>query len=46
MIDSAAAQANPSIGMQLLYGIPIFGILNLLTGMLGVALFARKKEGQ
>lgn len=45
MIDGAAAQANPSIGMQLLYGIPIFGILNLLTGMLGVSLFARKKEG-
>ena len=44
MIDSAASQANPSIGMQLLYGIPMFGILNLLTGMLGVSLFARKKE--
>jgi disulfide bond formation protein DsbB len=45
MIDQAASQANPSIGMQLLYGIPIFGILNLLTGMLGVSLFARNKEG-
>lgn len=44
MIDSVAAQANPSIGMQLLYGIPMYGILNLLTGMLGVSLFARKKE--
>lgn len=44
MIDQAASQANPSIGMQLLYGIPIFGILNLLTGMLGVSLFARNKE--
>lgn len=45
MIDQAASQANPSIGMQLLYGIPMFGILNLLTGMLGVSLFARNKEG-
>ena len=45
MIDQAASQANPSIGMQLLYGIPLFGILNLLTGMLGVSLFARNKEG-
>ncbi|MDX1587064.1 MAG: DUF4199 family protein [Balneolaceae bacterium] len=44
MIDQAASQANPSIGMQLLYGIPIYGILNLLTGMLGVSLFARNKE--
>lgn len=44
MIDQAASQANPSIVMQLLYGIPIFGILNLLTGMLGVSLFARDKE--
>jgi len=44
MIDQAASQANPSIVTQLLYGIPIFGILNLLTGMLGVSLFARNKE--
>lgn len=44
MIDQAASQVNPSIGMQLAWGIPIFGILNLLTGMLGVALFARDKE--
>lgn len=44
MIDSAASQVNPGIGMQLLWGIPIMGILNLLTGMLGVALFAREKN--
>lgn len=44
MIDSVASQANPSIGMQLLYGIPMFGILNLLTGLIGVAIFAREKN--
>lgn len=44
MIDQAASRVNPSPGMQLAWGIPIFGILNLLTGMLGVALFAREKE--
>lgn len=44
MIDQAASQVDPSIGTQLAWGIPAFGILNLLTGMLGVALFARDKE--
>lgn len=44
MMDSVASQANPSIGMQLLYGIPMFGILNLVTGLIGVAIFARKKD--
>lgn len=43
MIDQAASQVDPSIGTQLAWGIPILGILNLLTGMLGVALFAREK---
>lgn len=32
------------IGTQLLWGIPIMGVLNLLTGLLGVALFAKEKE--
>lgn len=45
MIDQTASQVDPSLGMQLAWGIPIFGILNLLTGMLGVAVFARNKEG-
>lgn len=46
MMDSTAQQFenNQSITTQLLWGIPIFGILNLLTGMLGVSLFAREKE--
>lgn len=33
-----------SIGRQLLWGIPIYGILNLLTGMLGVQLFAKEED--
>jgi hypothetical protein len=44
MIDQAASQVDPSIGTQLAWGIPSFGILNLLTGMLGVVLFARDKD--
>lgn len=44
MIDQAASQVDPSLGMQLLWGVPLMGILNLLTGMLGVAIFARQKE--
>jgi hypothetical protein len=46
MMDSTAEQfeSNQSILTQLMWGIPVSGILNLLTGMLGVALFARDKE--
>ncbi len=33
-----------TIWRQLLWGIPIYGILNLLTGMLGVQLFAKEEE--
>lgn len=44
MIDSVASQADPSVGRQLLFGIPLFGILNLLTGLIGVAIFAREKD--
>lgn len=46
MMDSAAQQfeSNQSVVTQLLWGIPMYGILNLLTGMLGVSLFAKKKE--
>ncbi len=46
MMDGAAQQFenNQSIVTQLIWGIPMFGILNLLTGMLGVSLFAREKE--
>lgn len=46
MIDSLGQkfEQGQSVGSQLLWGIPIMGILNLLTGMLGVSLFARKSE--
>lgn len=46
MIDSAAQQfeSSQSILTQLLWNIPTYGILNLLTGMLGVSLFAKKKD--
>lgn len=44
LIDSAAAESEgPSIGGQLLSGILVTGLLNLLSGMLGVSLFAREK---
>jgi len=43
MIDSVAQQVDPSAGTQILYGIPMFGILNLITGLIGVAIFAREK---
>ncbi len=45
MIDQMAAGiTDTSITQQLFLGIPITGILNLLTGMLGVKLFAAKEE--
>lgn len=41
MIDQMAAGVQQtSIFQQLFYGIPVTGLLNLLTGMLGVRLFA------
>lgn len=45
LIDAAAATGGdgPSLGTQLLSELPISGILNVLSGMLGVALFARDK---
>lgn len=45
MIDQMAASIrDTSVFQQLLIGIPITGLLNLLTGMLGVKLFAAKEE--
>lgn len=46
LIDATAAEVeDPSILMSVLSQIPVSGILNLLSGMLGVALFAREKQG-
>lgn len=46
MIDSTVQSMRDqnSIGTQLLYNLPMYGILNVLTGMIGAKLFG-KKEG-
>lgn len=44
MIDGTVQQMKNSVINSLLWGIPISGLLNLVTGMIGVALFAREKE--
>lgn len=45
MIDQMAAGLQDSTFIQQLFlGIPVTGLLNLLTGMLGVKLFAEKEE--
>lgn len=46
MIDSMAAgvRDQQSILQQLFWGIPITGLLNLISGMIGVKLFAEKEE--
>jgi hypothetical protein len=45
MIDQmAAGLQDTSFFQQLFMGIPVTGLLNLLTGMLGVKLFAAKEE--
>lgn len=45
-IDMAVSgvRGQGNIGTQLLYGIPINGILNLLTGMIGAKVFGKKEE--
>lgn len=46
MIDQTASsvESNQSIFWQLVIGIPLYGILNLLTGMIGVKVFAKQEE--
>lgn len=46
MIDAAAESMRnqQNIGTQLLWGIPMYGILNLLTGMIGAKVFGKKEE--
>lgn len=46
MIDSMASSVRQqtSFVSQILWGIPITGILNLLTGMIGVKIFAKKEN--
>jgi len=46
MIDGMAEsiRSQQSFGSQILWGIPMYGILNLLTGMIGVKIFAKTEE--
>lgn len=45
LIDQMAAGIrDTSVVQQLMMGIPVTGLLNLLTGMLGVKLFAARQE--
>lgn len=46
MIDSMASSVRQqdSFASQILWGIPITGILNLLSGMVGVKIFAKKEN--
>lgn len=46
IIDSTvdSMRTNQNIGRQLLFGIPIMGIVNLITGMIGAKLFGKKEE--
>ena len=46
MIDSVAGSVRQqsSFASQVLWGIPVSGILNLLTGMVGVKIFAKKED--
>lgn len=46
MIDSTVQNIRDqrSIGSQLLWGIPLYGILNLVTGMIGAKVFGQKNN--
>lgn len=48
MIDSTAdsIRSGSSLGAQILYGIPMYGILNLISGMIGAKIFGQKKEDE
>lgn len=46
MIDQTveSMRSSTTLGGQLLWGIPISGLLNLLTGMIGAKVFGREEE--
>lgn len=46
MVDGMASSIRDqnSIASQLLWGIPITGLINLLSGMVGVKIFAKKED--
>ncbi|MFH5831795.1 DUF4199 family protein [Halalkalibaculum sp. DA3122] len=46
MIDSTveAMRGQHNIGSQILWGIPMYGILNLITGMIGAKAFGKEED--
>lgn len=46
MIDGMAesVRSQQSFGSQVLWGIPMYGILNLISAMIGVKIFAKKED--
>lgn len=46
MIDTTAEsiRSQQNISTQFLWGIPMYGILNLITGMIGAKIFGKKEE--
>lgn len=46
MIDATveSMRSEQSIFSQILYGIPMYGILNLITGLIGVKIFGQKEN--
>lgn len=47
MIDATveSMRGQQSISSQLLWGIPMYGILNLITGMIGAKVFGKEQDG-
>jgi hypothetical protein len=37
-------RSQNSIGSQLLYNLPMYGILNVITGMIGAKVFGKQEE--
>jgi hypothetical protein len=46
MVDSTVGgmREGQSIFWQLLQGVPVYGILNLITGMIGAKIFGKKED--
>lgn len=46
LIDSTvqSLRGEQNIGSQLLWGVPMYGILNLLTGMIGAKVFGKEED--
>ena len=46
MVDSMVdgVRSSQSVAQQIFWGIPVTGLLNLITGMIGTKIFAKKEE--